>query len=57
MLERVNRFRKEYDLGKPVGGILMNFLKEWFVEHLQTTDYRYVLFFQEKGVAKLPKDF
>ncbi|MBU1404976.1 MAG: hypothetical protein KKE83_07440 [Proteobacteria bacterium] len=28
--------------------------KKWFVEHLQTTDYRYVKFFKGVGVSKLP---
>ncbi|MFZ5776290.1 MAG: bacteriohemerythrin [Thermodesulfobacteriota bacterium] len=54
MLARVAKFRREHQHGKAVGVELMHYLKGWFVEHLQTTDHRYVPFFRALGVAKEP---
>lgn len=54
MLKKVDAFQKEFKNGKLIGVDLMQFLTKWFVEHLQTTDYRYVKFFREIGVSTLP---
>ncbi len=54
MLKKVAAFRKDFENGKLIGVDLMHFLNKWFVEHLQTTDYRYVNFFRGIGVSTLP---
>lgn len=54
MLKKVDAFRRDFKNGKLIGVDLMHFLKKWFVEHLQTTDYRYVKFFKGVGVSTLP---
>lgn len=54
MLKKVDAFRRDFKNGKLIGVDLMHFLKNWFVEHLQTTDYRYVKFFKGVGVSTLP---
>ncbi len=54
MLNRLNKFQRDFKDGKLISVDLMLFLKEWFVNHLQTTDHRYIDFFREKGVADLP---
>lgn len=54
LIARLTKFRKEHQRGKPVGVELMLSIKEWFVEHLQTTDHRYVGFFRSVGVARQP---
>ena len=54
MLKKVAAFQRDFKNGKFICVDLMHFLKKWFVEHLQTTDYRYVKFFKGVGVSKLP---
>lgn len=54
MLKKVMAFQRDFKNGQLIGVDLMHFLNKWFVEHLQTTDYRYVKFFKEKGVSTLP---
>ena len=54
MLKKVNAFHRDFKNGKLIGVDLMQFLNKWFVEHLQTTDYRYVNFFKGVGVSTLP---
>ena len=53
MLKKVDAFRRDFKNGKLIGVDLMHCLKKWFVEHLQTTDYRYVEFFKGVGVSTL----
>lgn len=55
MLRKLTKFKKEHKRGELVGVDLMNFLKDWFINHLQTTDYRYVPFFKEVGLADSAK--
>ncbi|MFA6464501.1 MAG: bacteriohemerythrin [Desulfurivibrionaceae bacterium] len=54
MLKKVAAFRQDFKNEKLIGVDLMHFLNKWFVEHLQTTDYRYVNFFKGVGVSTLP---
>ena len=55
-LTQLNKFRKEYDRGNKLVAVdLMQFVKKWFVDHLQTTDYRYVPFLKEHGISSLSK--
>jgi len=54
LLEKVSKFQQDYDRGhKMVGVDLMEYLKNWFKDHVQTTDYRYAPFFKELGVNKI----
>ncbi|MGV1100183.1 bacteriohemerythrin [Thiovibrio sp. JS02] len=53
MLKRLNKFQRESKDGKAISVDLMLFLKGWFIDHLQTTDHRYVEFFKQKGVSDL----
>lgn len=41
--------------GKLSSTELMQLIEQWFVDHMQTTDYRYVPFFQEVGNVSVPK--
>ncbi|MDG4475774.1 bacteriohemerythrin [Thiovibrio frasassiensis] len=54
MLKKVMAFQRDFTNGELIGVDLMQFLNSWFVEHLQTTDYRYVEFFKKKGISTLP---
>lgn len=48
-LARLGKFRKEYERGNKLVAVdLMQFVKQWFVDHLQTTDYRYASFLKEQ---------
>ncbi|MDA2920205.1 bacteriohemerythrin [Desulfobacterota bacterium AH_259_B03_O07] len=51
LLEQVLEFKKEFDEGKVLLTIeLMNFLKNWLTNHMQGSDKKYGLFFNEKGL-------
>ncbi len=54
LLAKVAKFKKEFARGnKMVGTDLMEYLKNWFKDHVLTTDYRYVPFFKELGVNRI----
>ena len=52
-LQKLNSFIKAHERGdKRIGVDLVHFVRDWFENHLKVTDYRYISFFKEVGVAK-----
>lgn len=50
-VEQVVQFKQDYESGKAgLSYDIMNFLKDWLVEHIQDSDKRYAPLFIEKGV-------
>lgn len=51
LLNKVNEFKAEFDSGsKNLSLEMMNFLKDWLLNHIQKTDKQYSAFFNEKGI-------
>jgi len=50
-VEQVLEFKKEYETGKTgLSFDLLNFLKNWLVTHIQSSDKKYSALFNEKGL-------
>lgn len=50
-IEQVGNFKKDYENGKAgLSYELMNFLKDWLVNHIESSDKKYVPFFNAKGL-------
>jgi hemerythrin len=50
-IEQVSKFKKDYENGKAgLSYELMNFLKEWLVNHIESSDKKYASLFNAKGL-------
>ncbi len=50
-IEQVSKFKKDYENGKAgLSYELMNFLKEWLVNHIESSDKKYAPLFNAKGL-------
>lgn len=50
-IQQVGDFKKDYESGKAgLSFDLLNFLKNWLVNHIQESDKKYSPFFNEKGL-------
>ncbi len=50
-IEQVGNFKKDYESGKAgLSYELMNFLRDWLVNHIESTDKKYAPFFNSKGL-------
>lgn len=50
-IAQVGSFKKEYESGKAgLSYDLMNFLKDWLVKHIESSDRKYAPFFNSRGL-------
>lgn len=55
-LAKLSSFQKAHGRGEKLASSeLMQFIENWFVDHMQATDYRYVPFFQKLGPIAVPR--
>jgi hemerythrin len=52
LVDQVLKFKANYESGKSVLSIdLMNFLKEWLIQHMSGSDKKYSSYLNSKGVS------
>lgn len=52
LTDQVLEFQKKYQSGEKYISIeILNFLKEWLINHIMGTDKQYGAYFQEKGIT------
>ena len=52
LIEQLKEFLKKYESGSTIISIeLMNFLKDWLVNHIMKSDKNYSAFLNSKGIA------
>lgn len=50
-VEKVNKFREDFSKGKMLLSLeIVNFLKDWLINHIQGTDQQYSSFLNEHGI-------
>jgi hemerythrin len=49
-IEKINGFKKDFESNKKITYSVMNFLRNWIVEHIQGTDPDYVPLLKQNGV-------
>ncbi len=50
-INKINEFKKDLEQNKKITYTVMNFLRNWIVEHIQGKDPDYVLLFKQNGVV------